>query len=156
MSCKCVRRTVKKGGNTGYATESRVWEKLSWNMCQEVKSGMMQQRTFAWNSCVRLLLAQDLVLCHGGVVALMPLKGKRHNPSPLEEILSAKGLWNCIDWFLPILAFHGQNNWDIVFFDAKNASVFKKASAQCLKITQNVAFEFFNIGIFHQFLSSVW
>ena len=25
--------------------------------------------------------------------------------------------------------------------------------AHCLKITQNVAFEFFNFGIFHQFLS---
>ena len=26
-------------------------------------------------------------------------------------------------------------------------------SAQCLKITQNVAFVFFNFGIFHQFLT---
>ena len=26
-------------------------------------------------------------------------------------------------------------------------------SAKCLKITQNVAFEFLNFGIFHQFLS---
>ena len=28
-----------------------------------------------------------------------------------------------------------------------------KTCSQCLKITQNVAFEFFNYGIFHQFLS---
>ena len=28
-----------------------------------------------------------------------------------------------------------------------------KVKAQCLKITQNVAFEFLNFGIFHQFLS---
>ena len=27
------------------------------------------------------------------------------------------------------------------------------SKAQCLKITQNVAFEFLNFGIFHQFLS---
>ena len=27
------------------------------------------------------------------------------------------------------------------------------AHAHCLKITQNVAFEFLNFGIFHQFLS---
>ena len=27
------------------------------------------------------------------------------------------------------------------------------AKTQCLKITQNVAFEFLNFGIFHQFLS---
>ena len=26
-------------------------------------------------------------------------------------------------------------------------------TAQCLKITQNIAFEFFNFGIFHQFLT---
>ena len=29
----------------------------------------------------------------------------------------------------------------------------KQVSSQCLKITQNVAFEFLNFGIFHQFLS---
>ena len=29
----------------------------------------------------------------------------------------------------------------------------ENSNSHCLKITQNVAFEFFNIGIFHQFLS---
>ena len=28
-----------------------------------------------------------------------------------------------------------------------------KNPTQCLKITKNVSFEFFNLGIFHQFLS---
>ena len=32
--------------------------------------------------------------------------------------------------------------------------IIKDTSAQCLKITQNVAFEFFNFDIFHQFLSN--
>ena len=32
--------------------------------------------------------------------------------------------------------------------------IIKDTSAQCLKITQNVAFEFFNFGIFYQFLSN--
>ena len=30
----------------------------------------------------------------------------------------------------------------------------KKARTQCLKITKNVAFDFFNVGIFHQYLSN--
>ena len=35
---------------------------------------------------------------------------------------------------------------------AKNGT--KTTISHCLKITQNVAFKFFNLGIFHQFLSN--
>ena len=40
--------------------------------------------------------------------------------------------------------------WSFRFLNS-NELIF--IQAQCLKITQNVAFEFFNFGIFHQFLS---
>ena len=38
-----------------------------------------------------------------------------------------------------------------LYYEITGLHVFHEA--QCLKITQNVSFEFFNFGIFHQFLS---
>ena len=35
----------------------------------------------------------------------------------------------------------------------KNRQIDVRSAAQCLKITQYVALEFLNVGIFHQFLS---
>ena len=59
----------------------------------------------------------------------------------------------CQGWRKSILSFHLLN------FEGK-LKISKKERkhyfgiAQCLKITQNVSFEFFNFGIFHQFLSN--
>ena len=49
---------------------------------------------------------------------------------------------NKIDWKATLLQ---------IWIDYSKQSA--AACTQCLKITQNVAFEFFNFGIFHQFLS---
>ena len=43
--------------------------------------------------------------------------------------------------------------WNTVQIDHEMNGAGQFSVPHCLKITQNVAFEFFNFGIFHQFLS---
>ena len=53
--------------------------------------------------------------------------------------------------------FSGTENLDDVSTGPTESDLYIKnvflTKAQCLKITQNVAFEFFNFGIFNQFLT---
>ena len=50
--------------------------------------------------------------------------------------------------------FMGENSDDNdELFRTNSTTTSMTTTAQCLKITQNVAFKFFDFGIFHQFLS---
>ena len=76
-------------------------------------------------------------------VLLLPLRGLQRCRGFEQEWSS---LW-LFSLFIPLhshFSFTWWNTWKI-WHRGKNA--------HCLKITQNVAFEFSNFGIFHQFLS---
>ena len=84
--------------------------------------------TQKWTADLRALLSLSQKIC--SVIIVRCLYIHKHN-----SFLSAN--WSCSRFY-------------IFVFSSSSCSF---TISHCLKITQNVAFEFLNFGIFHQFLS---